>query len=81
LKLLVLSDINTNFQTKLQTILEDLGWNKHVTNNVSMNASVALINLKLFFFSIVFKGGSFFSPQHCEKKFLPHLTILKLPVL
>jgi len=72
LKLLVLSDINTNFQTKLQTIFEDLGWNKHVTNNVSMNASVALINLKLFFFSIVFlRGVVFFHPNIAKKNFYP----------
>jgi len=65
LKLLVLSDIDISFQTKLQTLFEDLGWNKYVTNN----ASVAPIHLKLFFFSIVFKGGSFFLPQHCEHFF------------
>ena len=66
---MVLSDIDISFQTKLQTLFEDLGWNKYVTNNVSMNASVAPIHLKLFFFSIVFKGGSFFLPQHCEHFF------------
>jgi len=49
LKLLVLSNININFQTKLQTLFEDLGWNKYVANNISMNASVAPIHLKLFF--------------------------------
>ena len=61
---------NINFQTKLQTLFEDLGWNKYVTNNVSMKASVAPIHLKLFFFSIVFKGGSFL-PQHCKIFFTP----------
>jgi len=62
---LVLSDININFQTKLQTLFEYLAWNKYVINNVSMNAFVAPIHLKLFFFSIVFKGDNFL-PQHCE---------------
>jgi len=42
LKLLVLSYINIDFQTNLQTLFEDLGWNKYVTNIVSLNASVAL---------------------------------------
>jgi len=46
----------------LQTSFEDLGWDMYVTNNVSMNASVAPIHLKLFFFSIVVKGVSFFIP-------------------
>jgi len=69
LKLLILSNIN--FQTKLQTLFEDLGWNKYVTNNVSMNASVAPIHLKLFFFSIVFKGGSFFYPNIAKTFFYP----------
>jgi len=32
----------------------------YVTNNVSMNTSVAPIHLKLFFFLIVFMGGSYF---------------------
>jgi len=56
LKLLVLSNISINFQTKLQTVFGNLGWDMYVTNNVSMNASVAPIHLKLYFFSIVFKG-------------------------
>jgi len=50
LKLLVLFNININFQTNLQTLLEDLGWNKYVTSNVSMNASVTPIHLELFSF-------------------------------
>jgi len=33
------------------TLFEDLDWNKYVTNNVSMNASVAPIHLKLYFFN------------------------------
>jgi len=45
------NNININFQTNLLTLFEDLGWNKHVTNDVSMNASVAPIHLKLFFFN------------------------------
>jgi len=48
LKLLVLSKIN--FQIKLQTLFEDLGWNKYVTNNVAMKASAAPIHLKLYSF-------------------------------
>jgi len=47
LKLLVLSKIN--FQIKLQTLFEDLGWNKYVTN-VAMKASAAPIHLKLYSF-------------------------------
>jgi len=39
-----------------------------------MNASVAPIYLKRFFFSIVFKGAIYFLPQHYEI-FVPHLTI------
>jgi len=46
---LVLSNININFQTNRQTLFEDLDWNTYATNNVSMNASVAPIHLKLFF--------------------------------
>jgi len=68
LKLLVQSNINNNFQKNLQTLFDDLGCNKNVTNNVSMNASVAPIYLKLLLFSIVFKGDSYFLPQHLEKK-------------
>jgi len=56
LKLLVLPNININFQTNLLTLFVDLGWNKYFTHNVSVNASVAQINLKLFYFSIIFKG-------------------------
>jgi len=53
---LILSNININFQTNLQTLFENLGWNKYVANSVPMNASVAPIHLKLFSFPIVFKG-------------------------
>ena len=42
-----------------------------------MNVSVAPIHLKLFFFSIVSKGDSYFLTQHCKKLFLSHLTILQ----
>jgi len=44
------SNININFQTNLQTLIEDFGWNKYVIDNASMNASVAPIHLKLFSF-------------------------------
>jgi len=78
---LVPCNININFQTKLQTLFEDLGWNKYVTNNVSMNTSVTQIYLKLFLFSIGFKGGSFFYPNIVKIFFLPHLTICDTVIL
>jgi len=40
-----------------------------------MNATVAPIHLKLFFYLIVFKGDSYFLPQHWQNLSLPHLTI------
>jgi len=70
---LVLSNINSNFQTNLLTLFEDLGWIKYVTNNVSTNAFVALIPLKLFLISVIFKGSSYLYPT--IENFLPHLTI------
>ena len=65
LKILVLFNININFQTNLQTLFEDSVWNKNVANNVSMNVSVAPIYLKLFSFQW-FKEGGYFFRQHWE---------------
>jgi len=46
----LIPSININFQIILLTLFEDLVWNKCVANNVSMNASVTPIHLKLFSF-------------------------------
>jgi len=54
---------------------------EQVCYNVSMNASVAPIHLKLFLFLIVFKGGSYFIPQHCETFFNPLYYKAKICIL
>jgi len=50
------SNINIKFQTNLQTLFDDLGWNKYVTNNVSKNASVVQIHLEFFSYKSFLRG-------------------------
>jgi len=67
---LVVSNINTNVQTNLLTMVEDLGSNKYATNDISMNAYTASILLKLFFFSMIFIWVVTFHPN--TEQFFPH---------